>query len=287
MAGARDARTLLRDAVLVLKAADIENPVADARILLQFTMQVSREELLRDPELSFTDAECDRFMAFVARRAGREPISHLTGQREFWGLPFQVNHDVLDPRPDSESLVEAVLFQIEDKKRPLSILDLGTGSGCLLLALLHELTNAWGVGVDVSEAALAIAKSNALALALADRATFCRAHWADAISGRFDIIISNPPYIVEGDIQMLAPEVSQHDPLLALSGGADGLAAYRHIAFNINTLLSKNGWVAIECGAGQWNDVATILANPNLNAKPAIHDLNGIPRVFLAQAGNP
>ena len=281
---AEAAKSLIKDAVRILIAAGVESASTDARILLQFATGITREELLRDPDQQFPDRKIELFTSLIRRRATREPVSHLLGRREFWGLSFVVNADVLDPRPDSETLIEALLGRLENKSDRLRILDLGTGSGCLLLSLLHELPNAWGLGIDLSEKALVTARGNAEQLEMSSRATFCRAIWTAPLTGVFDIVISNPPYIEEEQIVCLAPEVRQHEPRIALSGGHDGLQAYREIARDISSLMVVDGWLAVECGAGQWSDVASIFATDKLRAEPAIDDLGGVARVFLAQA---
>ncbi len=278
-----DARTLLRLAVKTLADAGIESAVVDARLLFQFVAQVSREDLVRDPELELPLASVVVFNTLIDRRARHEPVSHLLGEREFWGLPFSVSSAVLDPRPDSETLVEAVLSKLDDRNKPMRILDLGTGSGCLLLALLHELPNAWGVGIDLSGDAIEIAKTNAVALKLSPRATFCRANWFAPIAGRFDFVVSNPPYIVDHEIDMLEPEVASHEPRLALAGGPDGLAVYRHIMSGISGLLIDRGWLALECGIGQFDNVTSLCSQADLTTDAAIRDLNGVARVLMAQ----
>jgi len=206
------------------------------------------------------------FDALVARRAAREPLSRILGQREFWSLVFRVTADTLDPRPESETLVELVLDAIgaEGRSRPLSILDLGTGSGCLLLALLHELPMATGVGTDLSPAAVQVARENAVVLGLADRASFVASDWAKPINRKFDVILSNPPYIRSCGIDRLEPEVAICDPHRALDGGPDGLRCYRELAAILPILLAPGGVVVLEVGAEMDISVCRIMSEHNL-----------------------
>jgi len=206
-------------------------------------------------------------------------MSSILGRREFWSLDFVVTPDTLAPRPDSETLIEAVLAALPDRSAPLSLVDFGTGTGCLLLTLLSELPNAEGIGIDISRPALAIAGGNAKRLGLADRCRFLCSDWSAALEGRFDLIISNPPYIPSGDIAGLEPEVARFEPLSALDGGADGLDAYRALAAQIPPLLKPGGIGAFEVGAGQAPQVAALLAEAGLTPRGIHRDLGGIERV--------
>jgi release factor glutamine methyltransferase len=222
-----------------------------------------------------------RYAGHLARRAGHEPVSRILGHREFWSLDFALGPATLDPRPDSETLVEAALAACPD--RPLRVLDLGTGTGCLLLAVLHDRPAAFGLGVDRSEAAAGTARANARALGLADRAAFLVGDWATALDARFDLILSNPPYIPEAEIAALDPEVRDHDPHLALSGGADGLDAYRDLAVALPGLLVPGGTAVVELGIGQAADVAALFRAAGLDITATPHDLAGIPRCLVAK----
>ncbi len=224
-----------------------------------------------------------RFAALLARRAARQPIAQILGRREFWSLTFRVTPDVLDPRPDSETLVTAVLERVADRKANLRLLDFGTGSGCLLLSLLHELPEAQGLGIDQSEAALAVARGNAASLGLEARATFQLGDWGSGLAGTFDIVISNPPYIESGTIAALAPEVARHEPLSALDGGADGLEAYRRLIPDAARLLAPDGLVALEIGQGQEAAVAALLERAGFGAVAMAADLGGTIRVLLGR----
>lgn len=271
----------LRAASRRLAEAGIDNARLDARLLLGKVLGIGSPQLLAHPERVLTAAESAQVDMLVARRARREPLAHILGRREFWSLEFQVTADTLDPRPDSETVVEAALAEFPDRAAPLRILDLGTGTGCLLLALLSELPQATGIGVDCSEAALAVAHANGVALGLADRAAFRRARWGEGLDERFDLIVSNPPYIPSAQIDRLMPEVARYEPRLALDGGADGLDGYRAIAGEIRRLLSAGGRLAVEFGATQADSVTTIFAAAGLTPAALRRDLAGHPRCLL------
>lgn len=273
---------LLREATLRLDAAGIDNAALDARVLLIHALGLSREDLARARDAAVAPAERARFADLVARRAAREPIARLTGQREFWSLPFAISPATLIPRPDSETVVEAALAEAATRDARLSVLDLGTGSGCLLLALLSELPGARGIGVDRSEPALRTARANARALGLAHRAAFLCADWDAALDGRFHVILSNPPYIPITDIPNLDHEVARHEPRAALDGGADGLDAYRALAPALARLLAPGGTAAIEIGATQDADVGALLARHGLAVRRIARDLAGRPRCVVA-----
>ena len=272
----------LDEAAQRLHAAGVEGARRDARLLLAAALGIAPEQVLAHPERPMTAPEQARAEALIARRLGREPVSRILGWREFWGLRFQISPDTLDPRPESETLVEAVLERIGNADDPVRILDLGTGSGCLLLALLSELPAAIGLGTDLGSGALQVARDNARALGLASRAYFARCWWATAIGGYWQVIVSNPPYITEAEFAALPPEVAQYDPHLALCGGADGLAAYRALAPGAAGLLAPGGLLALEVGMGQAGAVETVLEAAGLTALGRVRDLAGIERCVLA-----
>jgi release factor glutamine methyltransferase len=218
----------------------------------------------------------------VRRRAAGEPLSRLRGAREFWSLDFALSPETLDPRPESETLVAAALDAVPDRAARLRLLDLGTGTGCLLLALLSELPNAWGLGIDRAAGAAATARANAVALGLASRAAFIVGDWGEALRGGFDFVVSNPPYIPSADIPALAPEV-RHDPLRALDGGPDGLDAYRALAPDLARLL--RGTALIELGAGQAPAAARIMRTAGLDVRGTRPDLAGIDRCLVLEPG--
>lgn len=268
-----------------LDAAGIEAARRDARLLICRLLGAGPELLLAHPDRTLTGEEAARCEAAVARRAAREPVARVLGTREFWSLPFALNSETLDPRPDSETLVEAVLQAIVDRQAPLRLLDLGTGSGCLLLALLSELPQARGTGIDVSQSAADLATTNAAVLGLAERAAFIQHSWDDGLALEavpWDIIVSNPPYIASADIPGLAPEVARYDPAAALDGGADGLAAYRALIPAAVAVLKPGGLLALEIGRGQAAAVEELLAAAGLTDLCRAADLSGIERCLLA-----
>ncbi|MEO3427213.1 peptide chain release factor N(5)-glutamine methyltransferase [Pelagibius sp. CAU 1746] len=272
-----------------LAAAGIEEAQRDARLLVCRLLGGGPELLLGSPERQLTAEEAGKVEAAVDRRAAREPVSRILGEREFWSLPFALNAATLDPRPDSETLVEAVLAQTAARGAALRLLDLGTGSGCLLLALLSELPKATGCGIDVSAEAVAQAAANAQRLGLAARARFLRHSWDDGLSlagGSWDIIVSNPPYIVSAEIAALAPEVAGYDPAAALDGGADGLAAYRSLIPAAAAVLAPGGLLALEIGRGQAGAVEELLVAAGLKPLRRARDLAGIERCLLAVASD-
>jgi len=273
----------LRDATQKLRQADIDGARLEARLLLGEVLHVDAAQLIAYPERTLSSMEGARFRQLVEERSQRRPLSHLLGRREFWGLSLQVTKDTLDPRADSETLVEAALSCIGDRARPLRILDLGTGTGCLLLALLSELPRATGVAVDCSRPALAVARANAAALGLLDRAAFICDSWGEGIAERFDLVISNPPYIRSDAIDGLMPEVARYEPRLALDGGADGLAGYRQIAAGMGHLLRADGWLVVEVGAGQSDSAAALFAPAGLCLVRIGHDLAGTDRALVMQ----
>ena len=222
-------RTLRRAAEARLRAAGVDTPELDARLLAEHALGLTREQLLMNPDAPVAPEAAARLHALVERRAAREPVSRILGERAFWTLELALNPDTLDPRPDTETIVEAALDALPGRDAPLRILDLGTGTGCILLALLAERPNATGLGIDLSPQAVAAAAANAAPNGLAERARFQTGNWGDGLAERFDLVVSNPPYIPSGDIASLDPEVREHDPLRALDGGTDGLDAYRAI----------------------------------------------------------
>lgn len=263
------------------KQAGIASADLDARLLVRAACGCDEIEMIREPGKRLNEEEVARLRGFEARRLGREPVARILGRREFWGLPFLLSPATLDPRPDSETLVETALGLLRDVAAP-AILDLGTGTGCLLLALLHERRDARGLGVDLSEEAVATAKRNAAALGLGGRASFRRANWADGIDERFDLVVSNPPYIATAEIATLEAEVRGFDPRLALDGGADGLDAYRALAALLPRLLAPGGTAVVELGAGQADAVSGLFAMAGMEVKAVVCDLAKVPRALVA-----
>jgi release factor glutamine methyltransferase len=238
-----------------LSIAGIDNPRLEARLLLAHAIGGSPEGLTRDLTARIVPPI---FETLIARRAAHEPLALILGWREFWSLRFQVSGSTLIPRPDSETLVEAALALNPDPKAPLRVLDLGTGSGCLLLAFLHERPCAVGIGVDLSVDAARLARQNARDLGLAGRAAFLCGDWANAIGGRFDLVLCNPPYVATPEVAALMPDVALYEPRGALDGGKCGLTAYRAIIATLPRLLEPSGAAVLELGDGQFEDVAPI-----------------------------
>lgn len=274
---------LLNRATARLRAAGIDSARLDARLIIAAATGWSREELLLSPARVPDDAAFAAISAMLDRRAAREPLAHILGTREFWSLALRVTPDVLTPRPDSETLVEAVAARFAAGRPGLRLLDLGTGSGCLLLALLRELPAATGVGVDRSAAALDVAATNARLLGMAGRTQFRLGDWGAGLDGRFDIIVSNPPYIPSADIAGLEPEVARFEPRAALDGGGDGLDAYRRLMPDIRRLLAPGGVAALEVGIGQADRVAALAAGNGLRPAGRRRDLAGIDRVVMLE----
>lgn len=278
------AAALLCAATRSLRAAGIEAPRAEARLLLRAATGWTPERLLAEPHAEIPEPAARRMARLVEARAARTPMAYVLGEREFWSLRLYVGPGVLVPRPETETLVEAALAAFADRLAPLRILDLGTGSGCLLLALLHEYRNATGVGVDRSAEALAIAAANAHRLGFADRALFVRGDWGRALAGTFDLIVANPPYVATGELDGLEPEVALHEPRAALDGGADGLDAYRALLPDLARLLAPEGIACLEIGAGQGSALRELGEAVGLGvaARP---DLAGIPRCLVLHRG--
>lgn len=275
---------LLREIAAALAAAGLETPEREARALLKAGLGLSDLDLLARAEMAVPDADAVRLRALAARRAAGEPLARLSGRREFWSLDFALAPETLVPRPETETLVEAALGLFPDRAAPLAILDLGTGSGALLAALLSEYANAFGVGVDLSHGAARQARENLARLGLGGRAAILVGRWAQALFGRFDLVVSNPPYIPTTDIAALEREVREHDPALALDGGPQGLDAYRALAQALPGLLRPGGRAVLELGIGQEADVAALLAAAGLPPDgPARPDLAGIARAIVTR----
>lgn len=265
----------IRDAAARL-APIADNPHLEARLLLAQALGITRNDIVRDPGRVI---EASGFQALVTRRTAREPLAFIVGHREFWSLDFRVSPATLIPRPDSETLVEAALAAFAHRPPPIRVLDIGTGTGCLLLALLKEFPAAFGIGLDVAPDAAALAQSNAIQLGLADRSAFMVGDWTNAIAGQFDLIISNPPYICSADIVALMPEVACHEPSAALDGGADGYGAYRAIMPAIVRHLARDGAAILEVGVGQAGTVAGCAHDQGLDTSIRL-DLAGVPRAI-------
>lgn len=270
-----------------LAACGIDTAALDARLLLQAATELSPEALILQSDKAPSPNALARFEGFLRARAAHKPVSRIVGQREFWGLTLAVSPDTLDPRPDTETLVEAVLRHTGRHTRPF-IRDLGTGSGAILLALLTALPGARGVGSDISAGALAVARGNAQAMGLGARAGFLLSDWAAVDARRADILVSNPPYIARGALPSLMTEVRRYDPPQALDGGADGLAPYRAIMTSLPRLVRPGALLAFEIGPTQGRRVQALLARCGAAIKgPGLGlqtDLAGRERVVVARA---
>ncbi|MCP9628066.1 peptide chain release factor N(5)-glutamine methyltransferase [Rhodopseudomonas palustris] len=265
----------------LFRDAGLESPDLDARLLVGEATGLDLTGLVGQGERVATPEEAERLARFAVRRLAGEPVARILGQREFWGLPLRLGADTLVPRPDTETVVEVALEFLRAEARPRPrILDIGTGSGAILLALLSECRDATGIATDISLGTLRVARTNAATLGLSDRAHFVACDYASALSGSFDLIVSNPPYIPAGDIAALDTEVRDHDPRRALDGGADGLDAYRRIAPESVRLLRPGGALVVEIGQGQDDDVAALMRAAGLTvSEPPRVDLGGILRV--------
>lgn len=267
-----------------LKAAGIEQPRRETRLLLAHALGLEPAAIAGYPERPVPDR--DGFLRLVERRAQGVPMAQILGRREFWSLDFRVTPDTLDPRPDSETVVEAALAAVAGRRgEALSVLDLGTGTGCLLLAVLSELPAADGLGVDLSPAAAAVAQDNAARLGLGHRARFLVGDWAAALSGGFDLVLANPPYVARDEIARLQREVAQFEPRLALDGGADGLDAYRRLSGDMRRLLRPGGTAVLEVGFGQWEAAAALFRQAGLRIAEPGRDLQGVARCVICSRG--
>lgn len=260
-----------------LKDAGIDMPALDARLLICHALKITPEKFLLSNDLILSEDQQQNIDGLIAQREAGKPVAKIIGRKEFYGREFNTTTDTLDPRPDSETLIEAVLQQNENDK-PL-ILDLGTGTGCLVLTLLAEIPHARAIAVDQSKETLNIAKDNAWLIGVEDRIVFAQSDWFKDVVGKFDIIISNPPYIPEEDIAGLSREVRLFDPMAALTGGADGLDPYRIIIPQMVNFLKPGGHVAFEVGQGQAPDVAEMLVSCGFDRVTIHNDLAGIGRV--------
>ena len=277
------ARDLIADLSERLAAAGIEAARREAWLLLAAATGRERASLMAGAGATLTPDQQARLEQLLERRRAREPIAYILGEKEFWSLPFQVGPAVLIPRPETETVIEAALAQVPDRRARVRILDLATGSGCLLLALLSELPNATGLGTDVSAGALALAEVNAVRLGLASRTELRVSDWGSGIEPPFDLIVSNPPYVSAAEWPKLQPEVRDFEPSAALLAGPDGLDGYRALAPDCARLLASGGCVALETGQGQGDAVAGLLTRAGLEVIERRRDLAGIERCLVAR----
>jgi release factor glutamine methyltransferase len=263
-----------------LKAARVDSPVIDARLLLEAAAGATRTDIITDPYRLLTDEQQAALDGYLARRERREPVSRILGRRGFWKIMVQVTPAVLSPRPDTETIVDLALRAFPDEHAAFDVLDIGVGSGAILLAILAERPRARGLGTEVSEEALAVARENAANLDLNGRAAFLRTSWADGLGGdAFDLVVANPPYIPSDHIETLDPEVREHDPRLALDGGPDGLDAYRALAPEIMRVLKLGGVFAVEIGHDQARAVEPLFQAAGADRVQTVKDLADRDRV--------
>lgn len=280
MTSERSVQSLIAETVSQLDQVGVTDPNRDARLLVALSLGIDVGRLtlhLHDP---VEEGTVERAQALVERRKAREPMSHILGYREFYGRRFDVGPDVLDPRPETETLIEAALSHPFGR-----VLDLGTGSGCILLTLLAEREGSSGVGVDLSDAALTVACRNAEALGVTDQATFARSDWYQGVEGQFDLIVSNPPYIALEEMASLAPEVQKHEPRMALTDEADGLTFYRRIVSGCMDHLEPDGRLLVEIGPTQAAVVSGMMDKAELSDVTVMRDLDGRDRVVSGRRG--
>jgi release factor glutamine methyltransferase len=271
--------TVWKAAQTRLKAGRIDSPAIDARLLLEVAAGCSRTDILTDPYRPLTSDQAAAYEAMIDRRLKREPVSRILGRKGFWKIMLNVTPDVLSPRPDTEAILDVVMLAFPPE-RAFQMIDLGTGSGAILLATLAERPAARGMGTDISAEAIAVAKENAANLDLDARASFLRTEWATGFGpASFDLVVSNPPYIPSGDIAGLDPEVREHDPHLALDGGPDGLQAYRDLAPEIRRILKPDGIFAVEIGWDQGPQVRALFAAAGFADVKVVKDLSNRDRV--------
>jgi len=268
----------LRDATLVLTQAGLEQPRAEARALLAHLLNLTSAQILIGGDSPIEASALARFQESVSQRCSGMPLAYITGSREFWSLPLQVSSATLIPRPDTETLVELVLEHFRNCAPPRSVVDLGTGSGCLLMALLTEFPDARGLGIDISADALRVAQANAAMLGLDARCDWRAGSWTEVLSDTHDLIVANPPYIPSDDIASLQIDVRDFEPIGALDGGADGLDAYRSLLPAAKKALAEDGVLAVEIGIEQGGDVTAIALACGLVPGPVRCDLSGIER---------
>jgi len=275
---------LMADARTRLRVAGLDTPDLDARLLVEWATGKTRLDLISEPEQLVDSAAIETLSDALDRREKGEPVHRIMGVREFFGLPFRLSAATLEPRPDTEVLVELVIPALEalaGKNSVLELLDMGTGTGAIVISLLHRFEHAHGIGLDMAEGALAMARINAVANGVSDRFAALKSDWFQNVSGLFHLIVSNPPYIPHEDIAELSREVREHDPLAALDGGADGLNFYRTLAQKAADHLYKDGMVAVEIGAGQFQDVEALFESAGFSLAGDASDLGGHRRAML------
>lgn len=279
-------KSLYDDMIARLKGAGVDMPDLDARFIIEERTPYDWSDIIARPDSSVTQTQHDEIIADINARIAGKPLSRIYGCREFWGLEFLISEDTLDPRPDSELIIDVALKHFPDRGRPLEILDLGTGSGCLLISLLSEFKNARGWGVDLSAGAVKCAEENAHKNHVAARAQFSCGSWLNGINKKFDLIVSNPPYISNQVIPTLSKEVRNHDPILALDGGDDGLDPYKELFPQLKNVLNPDGAALFEIGYDQEKDVMRLAEDAGFAQRTVHFDLAGNPRVVDISGGD-
>lgn len=267
----------------LLKQVALPTAALDARLLLEHTLALKREALIAcEISRMLTQEEWQRYEQLLLRRHNKEPVAQLLGEKEFWGMSFKVTEDTLTPRPDTEILIETVLELLSNKEKPYKFLELGVGTGCIILTLLHLFPQAKAVGVDLSKEALSVTWQNAQKLALEKNLSLTLQYWALQIEDQFDLVITNPPYISSNEMEKLPREVLHYDPWLALCGGKDGLESYHYIARSLPKLLKKDGLAILECGMNQEKSLSLLLAFYGIETLAIVEDYAGIKRCLVA-----
>lgn len=267
-----------------LKNNDVESYFLDARLLLSKTLNISKEEIIFNPNREINESEFELYSSLLSRRAAREPLSHILETRAFWDWEFKVTKDTLDPRPDSEAIVEAILKIFPNQSEKLKILELGVGTGCLIISTLKLYPNSHGEAVDINEKTIEVAIENAMNLNISDRINIYKSNWFSNIKdANFDLIISNPPYIPESQLETLEREVKVYEPKRALTSGKEGLDDYKKISQSIDKHLKSQGYLVLEIGDGQKNSVTEIFKEQGLNFVFSQKDLTGKDRVLVFQ----
>lgn len=267
-----------------LRAAELDTPDLDAQLLVEWITGATRLDLISVPEKHVDEVQVAQLNDALDRRIAGEPVHRIIGMREFYGLPFRLSPETLEPRPDTEALVElisAYLGKLINQHGRVTMLDMGTGTGAIVISLLHQFEKLHGIGLDVAEGALAMARINAAFNGVSDRFAALKSDWFSNVTGRFHLIVSNPPYIPHEDIGNLSREVREHDPMAALDGGADGLDFYRALAKQAAGYLHKDGIVAVEIGAGQFDDVSAIFESADFHLNDHASDLGGHRRAMV------
>lgn len=280
-------RDVLKQLRVRFAAAGLDTPDLDARILVRHFLGLTDADLITG-QGEITPEHLGALDQAIERRLSGEPVSRILGFREFWGMNFKITPDTLDPRPDTERLVEMALESLKDRP-PRHILDLGTGTGCILLSLLKEFPQARGLGIDINQGAVDVSRENAKTHGLSGRASFRQGNWTDSLAesdGLFDLIVSNPPYIPESDIESLLPEVRNHDPILALVGGKDGLDPYRILITETKKFLAPGGVCLFEIGQNQDADLVRLVEESGLAVRRLGADYAGILRVVEIAHGD-